>query len=170
MYDDSVIKNNDNPASYSNTNKLLWFSDKKSNVTSLGKEKTGLFLFNETVKNSIKYLYLNNNGFSDVNALKDFPKLIELQCQCNPNLSNVDGLSGHTDLSILTLHNCSLSSIGNYNGESKEYSGGLIGCTNISRLTLQKNSSLNSLVGIENSKNLVYLVANNCGLTVGFLI
>ena len=78
MFDDTKTKNNDCPATSSdsttNKNKLRWTSENKSNVKALGDEssKTGLFAFNNSVKNSIKYVYLNNNNFSDVNSLKDF--------------------------------------------------------------------------------------------------
>ena len=165
MFDDTVIKNNDNPARYNDTNKLLWNSGNKSNVTSLGEGKNGLFAFNRTVKNSIKYMYLNNNSFSDVNALQDFSGIIELQLQCNLNLSNIDGLSNHKELSVLTLHNCKLSSIGSYNEDTENYLGGLTSCSSLSKLSLQNNSNLNSLVGIESSLNLVYLIVNNCNIS-----
>ena len=165
MFDDTVVKNNDNPANYSNTNKLLWTSNKSSNIKSLGKENQGLFLFNDTVKNSIKYMYLNNNSLLDINALQDFPEIIELQLQCNLSLSDIDALSGHTKLNVLTLHNCNVNSIGKYEEDAEVYSGGLFGCTSLSRLSLQNNSGLNSLIGIESSKNLIYLVANDCALT-----
>ena len=169
MFDDSVIKNNDNPTvSQDYTNKLTWSSTSKSNVTSLGvkdnKNNTGLFAFNPSVKNAINYVYLNNNKFFDVDALIDFKNIVELQLQCNSNLSNVNGLENHDKLSILTLHSCSLNSIGFYNGDRNEYYGGISGCSALSKLSVQRNSSLSSLIGIEGSENLEYLIANNCDI------
>ena len=167
MFNDEIVKNNNNPSvnATMETNKLTWNSSAMSNVASLGESTNGLFAFNDTVKNSIKYMYLNNNKFSNINALQDFSNIIELQCQCNPNLSNVDGLGDHKSLSILTLQGCKLTSLGRNKTESKEYTGGLTGCSSLSKLSIQSNSSLNSLVGIESCSNsLVCLVANNCNL------
>ncbi len=162
MFDDKIIKNNDSPTRYDDTNKLLWTSNKKSNVTSLGKEKRGLFLFNEAVKKSIKYMYLNNNSFSNVDSLGDFKNIIELQLQCNSELSNIDGLKEHENLEILTLHNCSLTSLVDFSSENPENK---TKASKLSKLTLQGNVNLGSLSGIDDSKKIIYLIANNCNLT-----
>ena len=158
MYDSSITKNMDNPASYSNTNKLLWTGLSTSNISSLGENtgstKTGLYAFNDIIKNKLQYIYLNNNSISNVNALSDFSAIVELQLMCNPNLSNIDGLANHTKLERLTLHNCALTSI------SK-----LAGCNALTKLSVQANTGLISLVGIEGATNMVYLVANNCAIT-----
>lgn len=172
MFDDSVVKNNDNPATTTSesSDKLLWSSTEYSNVSSLGENigntKTGLFAFNETVKKSIKYMYLDNNKFSNVDSLKDFSQIVELQCQCNPNLSDIDGLTNHQLLDILTLHNCQISSLGNFDEARDEYSDGITGCEKISKLSVQNNTNLTSLIGIENAKNsLANLIANDCNIT-----
>jgi len=171
MFDDTVTKNMDNPANYSYTNKLLYTSSAKSNLTSLGENssttKTGLAKFNDTIKKSIKYLYLNNNSISDVYALVDFSQIIELQLLCNNNLSDIDGLTGKTTINWLTLHNCNLNSLGTkiVSGSTTTYSGGLTGCTGLKKLTVQSNSNLTSLTGLEQSSQLLYLIANNCNIT-----
>ena len=168
MFDGTTL-NMDDPTTTTSNNKLLLTSDNISNVTNLGEnsgsEKTGLFAFNNTVKDSIEYVYLNNNSFGDVDALTDFKKIIELQLRCNSNLSDIDGLENHSKMEWITLHNCDLDSIGNYDESSKKYSSGLTGCTKIKKISLQSNSELSSLVGLEDATDLVCVVANNCDLS-----
>ena len=167
MFDDTKTKNNDCPATSSdsttNKNKLRWTSENKSNVKALGDEssKTGLFAFNNSVKNSIKYVYLNNNNFSDVNSLKDFKNIVELQLQCNSSLSDIGGLKNHGNLEVLTLHKCSLLELVDFSSEKEDKTR----FSKLSKLTVHGNSNLESLKGIENCKELVYLIANNCNLT-----
>ena len=162
MFDDTNknMGNPETPAAGS-INKLTWSNSAKSNITTLGdiNNKTGLYAFNTTVKENIKYLYLNNNSFSEINALKDFTSIIELQMMCNPNLSNINGLENHSSLNYLTLHNCALN-----NSENTGISG-LTGCNKLTKLSVQNNTNLESLNGIEFSTNLLYLIANNCNLT-----
>ena len=156
MFDDTIKKSIANPnTGIQGINKLSWTSTAKSNVTNID----GLDSFNDTIKKSLKYLYLNNNSFTNVNSLKDFTNIVELQLMCNSNLSNIDGLENHSNLSCLTLHNCALTTIGNND------LGGLSGCSSLNNLTLQNNTNLTSLAGIESSINLFRLVANNCNLT-----
>ena len=164
MFDSDIVKNNDNPASYNNTNKLLWTKNTKSNVTSLGDENagTGLCSFNDTIKNSIKYMFLNNNNFSNINQLKNFKNVKELQLQCNASLENINGIENHSNLEILTLHNCSLSELVDFSLEDKESKTKV---SNLKELSIQNNSNLTSLKGIENSKKIIYIVANNCNIT-----
>lgn len=158
MYNDSVSKNTNNPVSYTGTNKLVWTSANKSNVTTLGQSdgtnKTGLYAFNDTIKNSLQYVYLNNNSFSSLGALSEFSGLTELQLMCNSSLSNIDGLSNHSNLTELTLHNCALTSIAK-----------LTGCNALTKLSVQNNSGLTSLAGIDGATNMIYLIANNCSIT-----
>ena len=162
MFDDTNknMGNPETPAAGS-INKLTWSNSAKSNITTLGdiNNKTGLYAFNTTVKETIKYLYLNNNSFSEINALKDFTSIIELQMMCNQNLSNINGLENHSSLNYLTLHNCALN-----NSENTGISG-LTGCNKLTKLSVQNNTNLESLNGIEFSTNLLYLIANNCNLT-----
>lgn len=154
------------PTSNSN-NKLFWTSDNRSNLSTLGdkSQKTGIYAFSSTIKNTLKYFYLNNNNFTNINGLEEFPKIAELELMCNSRLSDIDAISGHTELYALTLHYCSLTNIGYYDDAQKVYSGGLTGCGSLIYLTLKSNSNLNSLVGIEDSILLECLDARYCQLT-----
>ena len=170
MFDDTITKNTGIPSEYNNgTNTLTYSSSSKSNVTNLGEDtgttKTGLYAFNDVIKNKIKYMYLNNNNFSNVNALSGFTKIEELQLMCNPSLSNINALSNNTSLQRITLQNCALTALGTYDSTNKVYSGGLTGCKSITKLSIQNNSGLTSLVGIESATSMQYLVANNCNIT-----
>ena len=153
------------------TNTLIWTTTTKSNVTSLGNystvssECTGLALFNSTIKSSINYLYLNCNSMSSLGALTEFSGIAELHLMCCSNLTNLDGLADHSTISILTLQNCGLTSLGNYDSSTGKYSGGLTGCKGLTMLSVQNNSGLTSLVGIEQATNLAYLISSRCNLT-----
>ena len=169
MFDDTV-KNMDNPATTSSNNLLLWTDDSsKSNVSSLGmkngRNSTGLYAFNESLKKSIEYVYLNNNSFDNVGALEEFSEIVELHLMNNSSLTNVNGLSVHSSIEILTLTNCNLSDLGYY-GTQNGYYGGLTGCSNIAKLSVTGNKNLGSILGIESASNsLIYLCASDCDLT-----
>jgi hypothetical protein len=168
MFDDTITKNMGNPASYNaGTNKLTWTSNNKSNVSSLGNKdsNTGLNAFNGTIKKSLKYLYLNNNKFFNLDALSGFSNIEELQCMCNANLSNIDGLAGHSTIKYLTLQSCNLTFVGSYDASTKKYSGGLTGCSGLTTISMQNNKNLNSLCGLESANDLYFLIANRCSIT-----
>jgi len=152
--------NDTTKASGNRINKLNYTSSAKSNVSSLGtvsmgtNATNGLAQFNLTLKNTIKYLYLNNNSLINVNALSDFKALIEIELFCNPGLNDISGLSGKNTIECLTLHSCNIESLGS-----------LSGMTNLCYLTFQSNTSVSSLDGIEGLNDLRILGGSDCNIT-----
>ena len=61
---------------------------------------------------------------------------------------------------MLTLHECSLLELVDFSSEKEDKTR----FSKLSKLTVSGNSNLESLKGIENCKELVYLIANNCNL------
>ena len=116
---------------------------KLSNITVLSK-------WSETVKNSIKYMYLNNNSISSIESLEGYKNIYELWILGNTNLVNLNGLENHTNLRYIAAQRCSLNNI-----------SGLEDSRNLYYVTFSFNSNLTSLTGIENS-TMYKLVANNC--------
>ena len=133
-----------------NTSKINYTDVKKysklSNIDNLDK-------FSNNLKQSIKYLYLNNNSFKSINSLKDFKNLNEADLMCNINLENLDGLENSTNLVYLCAQYCNLKNI-----------VGITGSINLRTATFDGNLNLESLTGLEDSKNLDFLTAWKCNI------
>ncbi len=122
----------------------------KSNISDI----SGLNKISQETKNAVKYMYLNNNQISNINALSGFNNLYLVYLMCNSNLISLDGLENHINLKEVYAQACNFSTI-----------TGLSGCTALQRLTAQSSSNLNSLSGLESATNLNLLYAFNCNLT-----
>ncbi len=122
----------------------------KSNISDI----SGLNKISQETKNAVKYMYLNNNQISNINALSGFNNLYLVYLMCNSNLTSLDGLENHINLKEVYAQACNFSTI-----------TGLSGCTALQRLTAQSSSNLNSLSGLESATNLNLLYAFNCNLT-----
>ena len=109
---------------------------KKSNLTDI-------FSLNDwasSVKQSIKYMYLNNNSFNNIEALKEYSNIYELWIFNNKNLLTLKGLENHKNLKYIAMQNCNLQSISDLNG-----------CSSLYYISVFENNNLTSLSGIESS-------------------
>ena len=105
--------------------------------------------FSDTVKGSIKYLYLQENNLNSISSLSRFPALYELVICGNSNLTSLEGLENHTTLSYL---------IGQYSGV--ELLDGLTGCSGLTNV-IMNNNSLKSLTGLSSEVlSVLYLPYN----------
>ena len=125
-------------------------SDTRSNLTDI----SGLYNFNDNLKQTINYLYLNNNSIASIESLSEFYKIKQLWLSCNNNLKNLNGLENHIELEYLSAHACNLENIEGLQGTNKIYV-----------LSLQLNGNLTSLNGIEQNKNMISLNAKSCNFT-----
>ena len=130
--------------------KYSFTSATRSNATDI----SGLSKFAPNIKSSIKYMYLNNNKITSVEALEGFNNIYELDLMCNSQLTNLKGLENHTSIVYLTAHACNLTDI-----------SGVQGTTGLKYLTLQTNSNLTNLKGLEQSMNLDTMLAYSCNIT-----
>ena len=115
---------------------------------------SGISQISQETKNAVKYMYLNNNKISNINALSGFNNLYLVYLMCNSNLTSLEGLENHTNLKNIYAQACNFSSI-----------SGLSGCTALQEVTVQSSSNLSSLSGLESATNLNVLYAFNCNLT-----
>ena len=133
-----------------NTSKINYTDVKKysklSNIDNLEK-------FSNNLKQSIKYVYLNNNSFKSINSLKDFKNLNEADLMCNLNLENLDGLENNQNLIFLCAQFCNLKNI-----------IGVKGSKNLKTASFKFNSNLETLSGLEDSKDLDFLHVWNCNI------
>ena len=105
--------------------------------------------FSDTVKGSIKYLYLQENNLNSISSLSRFPALYELVICGNSNLTSLEGLENHTTLSYL---------IGQYSGV--KLLDGLTGCSGLTNV-IMNNNSLKSLTGLSSEVlSVLYLPYN----------
>ena len=130
--------------------KYYFFNNSRSNVTDI----SSLSKFAQNIKSSIKYMYLNNNKISNIEALDGFSNIYELDLMCNSTLSNLKGLENHLSIVYLTVHNCNLTDI-----------SGLQGTTGLKYFTIQNNTKLTNLNGLEQSMNLDTMLAYSCNIT-----
>ena len=130
--------------------KYHFFDNARSNVTDI----SGLSKFAQNIKSSIKYMYLNNNKISSIEALEEFSNIYELDLMCNSTLSNLKGLENHLSIVYLTVHSCNLTDI-----------SGLQGTIGLKYFTIQNNSNLTNLNGLEQSMSLDTMLAYNCNIT-----
>ena len=111
-------------------------STKKSNLSDI----SSLNDWSNSVKQSIKYMYLNSNSFSTIECLQDYNNIYELWILNNKNLLTLKGLENHKDLKYIAMQNCNLQSISDLNG-----------CSSLYYISVFENNNLTSLSGIENS-------------------
>ena len=105
--------------------------------------------FSNSIKNSIQYMYLNNNDLTEnggLVSLSGFTNLEYLTIANNKNLTNLDGLE-NLKLKRLYAQSCNLQTI-----------EGIRGNNNLEVLSIKRNKNLTSLAGIEYSFN----NSNNC--------
>ncbi len=134
----------------SGLSKYTFFNNERSNVTDI----SVLNKIAPNIKSSIKYMYLNNNKISSIEALDGFNNIYELDLMCNSPLANLKGLENHTSIVYLTTHACSLIDI-----------NGLQGTTGLKYFTVHTNSNLTNLNGLEQSINLDRVLAYSCNIT-----
>ena len=109
---------------------------KKSNLTDI----SSLSSWANSVKQSIKYMYLNSNSFSTIECLQEYNNIYELWILNNKNLLTLKGLENHKNLKYIAMQNCNLQSISDLNG-----------CSSLYYISVFENNSLTSLSGIESS-------------------
>ena len=124
-------------------------SIKKSNLSDI----SSLNDWSNSVKQSIKYMYLNSNSFSTIECLQDYNNIYELWILDNKNLSTLKGLENHNNLKYIAMQNCNLQNISDLNG-----------CSNLYYISMFSNKNLTSLSGIENSA-MYKILGNSCNLT-----
>ncbi len=116
--------------------------------------------FSDSIKNSIKYLYLQENDINSISSLSDFSNLYEVVVLGNSNLTSLSGLENHKNLKYLISQSSGIKDL-----------LGLKNCDKLLGLIIN-NNSLSSLDGlkvdnVENKKNidLQILNANNNKIT-----
>ena len=134
----------------SGNSKYNYTNNSRSNVTDI----SGLNKFAQNIKSSIKYMYLNNNKISSIEALEGFSNIYELDLMCNSTLSNLKGLENHSSVVYLATHACNLTDI-----------SGLQGTTGLKYFTIHTNSNLTNLNGLEQSMSLDTMLAYSCNIT-----
>ncbi len=130
--------------------KYTYTNGLRGNLTDI----SGLSKFAQNIKSSIKYMYLNNNKISSIEALEGFTNIYELDLMCNSTLSNLKGLENHSSIVYLMAHRCNLTDI-----------SGLQGMTGLKYLAVHNNSNLVNLNGVESSMNLDTMLAYSCNIT-----
>ena len=138
------------PGAGVNYNKYQYISNTNSNLTDI----TNLEKISNNIKNTIKYVYMNNNAFNSIECLKNFLNIYELDLMYNRNLLSLNGLENHSNLVYLFAQSCNLQTI-----------NGLQGQTKLKYLTIQQNANLTSLNGLEDSTNIDYIRAFRCNIT-----
>ena len=133
----------------SDRSKWNYNSSKKSNLTDI----SAIDKFSTEIKNSIKYVYLNNNSFTSIASLKDFNNIYELDVMSCSNLINLDGLENHAKIVYLFAQRCNLQNI-----------NGLSGTTELSGLSIEVNRNLSSLGGLESAQKIDHIEASNCNI------
>ena len=129
--------------------KYTYTTDTRGNLTDI----SGLEKVNDTIKKSIKYMYLVANNIDSITSLKDYSSIYELALSNNVSLQNVSGLEGNNSIKYLTLNDCNVSTL-----------SGLSQMGMLEHLAVQNNLNLTSLTGIENDTNLKYLLAYGCNI------
>ena len=133
----------------SNYNKWNLNNSSNSKVTDISK----LEMFSDNIKNSIKYVYLNNNKISSIDSLSGFGNIYELDIM-NNNLQNFNGLENHKSLTYLFAQRCDLKNI-----------EGLSECSSLLKLSLTSNANLHSMKGLEDSQNIDHIEAGYCNIS-----
>ena len=130
---------------HSKWNRISTVKGNVSNIDNLSK-------INSSIKNTVKYAYLNNNSFTSIECLKDFVKIYELDLM-NNNLINLNGLENHINLRYIFAQYCNL-----YNIEA------LSGNLNLFQICINGNLSLTSLKGIEELNQIDCIDAYTCNI------
>lgn len=133
----------------SGVGKWNYNKDQRSQLTDISAIKK----FSTTIKNTVKYIFLNNNFFSSIECLADFKKIYELDVMGNSKLLNLNGLENHTNLVYVFAQKCDLQNINGLENNSKLYG-----------LSITSNSNLKSLNGLENSKRIDHIEASRCNI------
>ena len=98
--------------------------DARSNL----KDISSFSKFSKNIKNSIKYIYLNENNLINIDVLKDFSNLVEVVLCGNTNLTSLDGLENHTTINYLISQYCGISTL-----------SGLKGCSGLTNIIINNN-------------------------------
>ena len=149
---------NDFEASYKSA--FIWDKDEdsrrrnaiKDTIKSQLSDISGLSKVNDTIKHNLKYLYLNNNSITSIQALDGYNAVSELLLSGN-NLTNLNGLEGNNSITYLSAHYCNLDDISSLSNNTQLY-----------WVSLQNNPNLTSLNGLENALDLYILSAHDCDL------
>ena len=99
---------------------------------------SGLELFADNIKKSLKYLYLNNHKITSIASLSDFTNLVNVICPRNLNLTSLVGLENKSNLLYIAAQYCNLSNLEGISGDSK-----------LSILMCHNNSNLISISGLK---------------------
>ena len=133
----------------SGVSKWNYNNDKRSRLTDI----TAISKFSSSIKNTVKYVFLNNNSFSSIESLGDFKKIYELDVMCNSKLLSLNGLENHTNLVYVFAQKCNLQNI-----------NGLENTPELFGLCILSNINLKSMNGIENSKKIDHIEAGGCDI------
>ena len=131
-------------------NKWAYVSNVKSNVTNID----DLAKISENIKKTIKYVYMNNNSFSSIEALKGFKNIYELDIMNNSNLLQLNGFEDNNSITYIFAQNCNLQNI-----------EGLEQAKKLKYLGIIKNTNLSSLKGLENLSEIDTIRAMSCNIT-----
>ena len=133
----------------SGVNKWIYNDNKRSQLTDI----SAISKFSSSIKNTVKYVFLNNNSFSSIECLGDLKNIYELDVMCNSKLLNLNGLENHTNLVYVFAQKCNLQNI-----------NGLENTPELFGLCILSNINLKSINGIENSKKIDHIEAGGCDI------
>ena len=133
----------------SGVNKWIYNDNKRSQLTDI----SAISKFSSSIKNTVKYVFLNNNSFSSIECLGDLKNIYELDVMCNSKLLNLNGLENHTNLVYVFAQKCNLQNI-----------NGLENTPELFGLCILSNINLKSMNGIENSKKIDHIEAGGCDI------
>ena len=132
---------------YKNDYSYIGDDGRTSNLTDISP------LNNLESKRYVKYILLNNNKFSSIEALNGFTNLYNLVIWNDKKLNSFSGLQNLGNLTYLYAQYCDL-----YN------TSGLENCNNLYYLYIVGNRNLDKLNNLQNCSQLNYIYASKCKL------
>jgi len=132
---------------YSNLDVLN--DDVKSKLSSI----TNFEKISSTIKDKIKYMYLDHTSISSIDVLSDFLKIDTLYLAGCRNLTSLTGMENHSNFMYLKACSCAFS---NFDGVSG---------TSLKMLYAQGNTNLTSLSGLNSCDGLWYIYVAGCSIT-----
>ncbi len=113
-----------------------------------------LSTWNKTVKNSVKYVYFNNNNISNLDFLSEYKNIYEAWLFGCGNLENLSCFKNHKSIANLVCQNT--SKLGSLKG--------LSGTKNLVFLCIRGDNNITSLGGLESCINLSTVYASRCDI------
>lgn len=120
-----------------------------SNLTNI----IGLSYINNSIKNSILYLNLDNNSISSLENIEGYDSIVQLNINGNESLTSLNGLANTKNLSIISALYCGLTSLAGLTGSGLE------------NIYIGNCSNLNSLNGLSVCTGLKTIDVNNSDIT-----